>query len=105
MVNIEAYEALPAPYKALMQEGRTLGYKALIDAHEVADKKNLADWEKRGLVAIKYTDAELKKLADMGALPVWESWVKEAESKGVPGRQLLDAVLAETDKAKKALGK
>lgn len=105
VVNIEAYEALPAQYKSLMQEGKALGYKALIAAQEAADKKNLADWEKRGLIAIKYSDAELKKFADLGARPVWESWVKDAESKGVPGKQLLDAVLAEAEKAKKALGK
>jgi TRAP-type C4-dicarboxylate transport system substrate-binding protein len=105
VANIEAYEALPPQYKKLVQDGKDIGYKALFKAQQVADEKNLAEWGKRGLVAIKYTDAELKKFTDNGAAPVWNSWVKEAESKGVPGKQLLDAVLAETEKAKKALGK
>ena len=66
---------------------------------------SLAAWEKRGLIAIKYSDAELKKFADLGAKPVWDAWVKENAAKGVPAQELLDLVLKEAEAAKKKLGK
>jgi len=44
-------------------------------------------------------------IAEVGAKPVWGSWVKAQTAKGVPAQELVDAVLAETEKAKKSLGK
>ena len=74
-------------------------------AHAEADRKNLADWEKRGLTAITYSDAELKKFQEKGAKPVWNAWVQEASAKGVPAQELLDFVLKEAEAAKKKLGR
>lgn len=105
VVNLPAYNALPAHYKELMQKGKQVAYDALIKAHDAADKKNLADWKQKGLVAITYSDEELKKFADIGAKPVWDSWVKSTAAKNVPAQQLLDFVLAEAAKAKKETAK
>lgn len=105
IVNLTAYDALPAQYKDLLDKAEPLAYAALKAANRKADEKNLADWEKRGLVAIKYSDDELKKFADTGAKPVWTAWVTENTAKGVPAQELLDMVLAEAAKAKTALGK
>jgi len=106
IVNIEAFEALPPQYKELLStKGRPVAYAALKQAQDEADNKNIVAWKQRGLVAIEYSDAELKKFVDAGARPVWDSWVKEVSAKGVPGQELLDFVLAETAKARKALGK
>jgi TRAP-type C4-dicarboxylate transport system substrate-binding protein len=104
IANIQAYTALPANYKDMFDKGRAKAYEALKAAQKKADEKNLADWQKRGLVAIKYSDAELAKFAD-AAKPVWTAWVKSAAAKNIPGQHLLDLVLAEADKAKKTLGK
>lgn len=103
IVNLQAYEALPAHYKALIEQGRPLAYAALKKAQHEADEKNLAEWKKRGLVGIVYPEAELKKFIEIGARPVWGTWVKTMSEKGIPAQQLLDTVLAEADKAKKAL--
>lgn len=105
IVGIQAYEALPASYKELLQSGRPKGYEALKVAQKTTDAKNLADWRKRGLTEINYPPEELKKFAEIGAKPVWDAWVTEMTAKGIPARELLDLVLAEADKAKKALGK
>ncbi len=88
-----------------MDKGELVSYAALKKAQDEADRKNLAAWEKRGLTAIKYSDAELKKFADVGAKPVWNAWVKENAAKGVPAQELLDLVLKEAEIAKKKLGK
>jgi TRAP-type C4-dicarboxylate transport system substrate-binding protein len=105
IVNLPAYEALPPNYKQLIENSKPKAYEALKQAQKAADEKNLADWNKRGLTAIKYTDAELKKFVDLGAGPVWSAWVKASAEKGVPAQQLLDFVLAEAAKAKQASAK
>ncbi|MGE0750519.1 MAG: TRAP transporter substrate-binding protein DctP [Variibacter sp.] len=105
VVGLDALKALPANYREMLEKGRLKAYEALKAAQKVIDEKNLADWKKRGLTAIKYSDAELKRFLDMGAKPVWATWVKASAAKGIPAQELLDQVLAEADKAKKELGK
>jgi TRAP-type C4-dicarboxylate transport system substrate-binding protein len=105
IVNIEAYNELPKQYRDVLDSGEPVAYAALKKAHEDSDTKNLAAWEKRGLVAIKYSDAELAKFREKGAKPVWDAWVKENAAKGVPAQELLDFVLKEAEAAKKKLGK
>jgi len=105
IIGIPAYNALPAQYKELLDKAEPVAYQALQDASAAADKKNRAAWDKKGLVAIVYTPEELKKFEQAGAAPVWKAWVAESSAKGVPAQELLDMVLAETEKAKKALGK
>ena len=105
IVNIEAYNGLPKQYREVFDAGEAVAYEALKKASAEADIKNLAAWEKRGLTAIKYSDAELKKFQEKGAKPVWDSWVQENSAKGVPAQELLDLVLKEAEAAKKKLGK
>ena len=105
IVNEQALNKLPPQYRALFESGRPIAYEALKAAQKAIDQKNLADWDKRGLIAIKYDEAELAKFRDVGARPVWDSWVKEMSAKNIPAKELLDLVMAEADKAKKALGR
>jgi TRAP-type C4-dicarboxylate transport system substrate-binding protein len=102
IINLEAYNALPPQYKDLMTAAKTKGYEALIAAYKAADEKNFAEWQKKGLVAITYPEAELKKFTEQGSKPVWNAWVKEVSAKGIPGKEILDLVLAEAEKAKAA---
>jgi TRAP-type C4-dicarboxylate transport system substrate-binding protein len=105
VVGLQAFNALPKHYQEMMEKGKAVSYEALKKAQDESDAKNFAEWKKRGLIEIRYSDAELKKFAEVGAKPVWASWAKAQSAKGVPAQELLDAVLAETEKAKKALGK
>jgi TRAP-type C4-dicarboxylate transport system substrate-binding protein len=105
VVSLDALKALPANYRDMLEKGRPIAYEALKKAQKVIDEKNLADWQKRGLIGIKYSDEELKKFLDTGAKPVWAAWVKTTSAKGIPAQELLDKVLAEAGKAKKELGK
>ncbi|BBK33283.1 TRAP-type C4-dicarboxylate transport system substrate-binding protein [Stella humosa] len=105
VVNDQALNKLPPQYRALIDAAKPIAYEALKTAQKTTDEKNLAAWQKRGLVAIKYDEVELKKFADMAARPVWDAWVKEMTAKNLPAKELLDLVLAEADKAKKALGR
>ena len=92
-------------YKELFDKAKPLAYQALIKAHSETDKKNLADWEKKGLKAIVYSPEELKIFEEVGAAPVWKAWVTENAAKGVPAQELLDLILNEAQKAKAKLKK
>ncbi|WP_374448982.1 TRAP transporter substrate-binding protein DctP [Stella sp.] len=105
IVNEQALNKLPPQYRALIDSGRPIAYEALKKAQKETDEKNLAAWQKRGLTAIKYDETELAKFRDLGARPVWDAWVKEMSAKNIPAKELLDLVVAEADKAKKALGR
>ena len=105
LVNLDAYNDLPPQYREVLDKAEPVAYEAIKKAHAEADKKNLADWEKRGLTAIEYSDAELKKFQEKGAKPVWDAWVQEASAQGVPAQELLDFVLQQAEAAKKKLGK
>ena len=88
-----------------MEKAKPLAYEALKEAQDATDKKSFEEWKKKGIVEIVYPPEELKKFAEVGAKPVWGSWIKAQTAKGVPAQELVDAVLAETEKAKKALNK
>ncbi len=105
LVAADAYQKLPKKYRDILDAGRPIAYAALKKAQIDADTKNLAKWKEKGLVAITYSDAELKVFEEQGADPVWQTWVKENSAKGVPAKELLDMVLAEANKAKAKLGK
>jgi TRAP-type C4-dicarboxylate transport system substrate-binding protein len=105
VVGLQAWQALPQHYRDMMEKGKPVAYEALKAAQDASDKKNLEEWKKRGLVEIRYSPEELKKFAEVGAKPVWDAWVKAQSAKGVPAQELVDAVLAETEKARKALGR
>lgn len=105
IVNLPAYQALPQNYKDMMEKAKPLAYEALKAAQVATDKKSFEEWKKKGIVEIVYPPEELKKFAEIGAKPVWGAWIKAQSAKGVPAQELVDAVLAETEKAKKALNK
>jgi TRAP-type C4-dicarboxylate transport system substrate-binding protein len=96
---------LPQNYRDMMEKARPLAYEALKQAQDAADKKSLEEWKNKGIVEIVYPPEELKKFAEVGAKPVWDAWIKAQTAKGVPAKELVDAVLDETEKAKKALHK
>jgi len=105
IVALDAFGKLPPQYKELFDKAKPLAYQALIKAHSETDKKNLADWEKKGLKAIVYSPEELKIFQEVGAAPVWKAWVTDNAAKGVPAQELLDLILNEAQKAKAKLKK
>ena len=93
VVNVPAWNKLPAQYQALLKDAKVPAYDALISAYETADAKNLPMMEKQGLIAIKYSDAELAAFRKAGAQPVWDDWLKSMEEQKLPGKELLDLIM------------
>jgi TRAP-type mannitol/chloroaromatic compound transport system substrate-binding protein len=96
---ITAWKKLPPQYQKLLMELKEPAYAAMKAAYKDADDKNIPDFNKRGLIAITYPPEELQKFRDLAGKPVWDAWVKEADGKGLPGKELLQLIL---DTAKKA---
>jgi len=102
VVNKAAFERLPAEWKKALMNAKAGAYDALANGSIEADKANLPMFKKQGLIEVRYTEEQLERFREVGGRPVWDSWVKETEAKGLPGQELLDFILAETRKAKKS---
>lgn len=92
VVSINAWNKLPAAYKALAEEAKSLAYAAQKADYLKADEKNLPLFRKT-LVFVKFSDAELAEFRAIGAKPVWDAWVAKSERAGIPGKELLDVVM------------
>lgn len=98
VVNIAAFEALPAEYQELLWEGVAVAYQGLLEAYRDADEKWIPIYDER-LERITYSDEEIAAIRDVGAEPVWNDWVQEMEGKGLPGQETLNFILEEAEKA------
>jgi len=92
VINIDAWNKLPAHYKQMMKDAREKGYAALKEAYGAKDKVNLPKWRKY-MKEIKYTDAELAKFRKVGGKPVYDQWVADNKDK-FDSQAMLDAVFA-----------
>jgi TRAP-type C4-dicarboxylate transport system substrate-binding protein len=92
VVNIPAWDKLPEQYQQLLLDAKVPAYEALITAYEAADKKNLPMMEAKGLKAIVYSEEDLTAFRKAGAQPVWDEWVEDMNSQGIPGQELLDLI-------------
>ncbi len=97
--SITAWKKLPPQYQKLLTELKEPAYAAMKAAYKAADDKNIPEFNKRGLFAITYSAEELKKFRDLAGKPVWDAWIKDADSKGLHGQELIQLIL---DTAKKA---
>jgi len=98
-VTLTAWNKLPDKYKAMLPEAQALSVKALLDAYKKEDEKWIPLFKQR-LEVSQFPERERDKLIEASGA-IWEGWVKDQESAGRPGRQLLDFVKAEVAKVKK----
>jgi len=95
VVSLRAYARLPDEYKALIDEAIPLAYDALVAAYDDADKKWIPIYEANAnLKAVAFEQADLDAVKAKAGQPVWDEWVAERKAEGLPGQEILDAVLA-----------
>lgn len=97
-LGLEAWNALPAEYKKILEDAKPEAYRLQRAAYEEADKKAWPLFEKRKLEVVKITPEMRAKLESIAAKPVWDAWVAEQTKAGLPGQEALDLVLAEAKK-------
>jgi TRAP-type C4-dicarboxylate transport system substrate-binding protein len=101
VINIDAWNKLPAQYQKLLQEAKEPAYTVLKAAYKAADDKNIPLFKAK-LTFVRYTDAELAEFRRIGAQPVWDQWVARMTAAGLPGKELLDLILKTAASAPKS---
>lgn len=100
LINRNAWAQIPAQYQKLFEEARPMVKQALVKAYGAADEKNLPVFKRR-LEFITYSPAELAKLREAGAKPVWDAWIAQMGAKGIPAKELFDLIFSVAAKAGK----
>jgi TRAP-type mannitol/chloroaromatic compound transport system substrate-binding protein len=95
-VSLTAWNKLPDALKAKLPQAQELANAALFKAYKEADAKWIPVFKQK-LEVTAFPPAERAKLVAASG-PIWESWVKEQEAAGRPGREILDFVKAEAAK-------
>jgi TRAP-type C4-dicarboxylate transport system substrate-binding protein len=95
-VSLTAWNKLPDNLKAKLPEAQTLSARALLKAFKADDEKWIPLFKQR-LEVVQFAAQERAKLVAASA-DIWESWVKEQEAAGRPGREILNFVKAEVAK-------
>ncbi|NKC11393.1 MAG: C4-dicarboxylate ABC transporter substrate-binding protein [Gammaproteobacteria bacterium] len=92
--NTDAYAALPAQYKQLLEDLKPGAYAAMAADYQKKDEQNEAKWSGADsrIKMIRIPDNEMAEFRKLAGRPVWDQWVKDNEGE-LPAQELLDLVL------------
>ncbi|KHA54086.1 TRAP transporter substrate-binding protein DctP [Sulfitobacter geojensis] len=93
VVNADAYQGLPEELKAVLDDAKAHAYAETIKAQNGAAESYQPAIEAAGLTRFEVPKEMVDKLRAEAAKPVWDAYVEDMESKGLPGQELLDFVL------------
>ncbi len=97
--NRAAYTKLSDKHKTLVEKAKEHAYQKTIAAQSQAAATYAPTLRKHKLERIEVSPQMIAKLREDAAKPVWDSYIKELNSKGLPGKEILDFVLNEARKA------
>lgn len=92
-LNVDAWKALPAEYRKILEEARPEAYRLQRAAYEDADRKAIPLFEKRKLEVIAISPQMREELIAKAGKPAWNQWVADMERQGLPGKEALELVL------------
>jgi TRAP-type C4-dicarboxylate transport system substrate-binding protein len=98
-VSLTAWNKLPANLKAKLPQAQELASAALLKAFKTEDEKWIPIFKQKLEVTPFPAEERAKLVAASG--DIWEAWVKEQESAGRPGREILNFVKSEVTKYKR----
>lgn len=92
--NTKDYEALPAEYRQMLQDGKWVAYEAMHKGYRESDEHWIPIFEANPrLERIDFSPEEAANLREAGGEPVWNKWAEDMEGRGLPGRKVLEFVL------------
>lgn len=97
--NRDAYEALSDEHKALLDEAKAYAYGKTIEAQVKATADNEPIFKEYKLQRVDVPADQIERLRAEAAKPVWDAYITSLEDKGLPGREIVDFVIAEAMKA------
>jgi TRAP-type C4-dicarboxylate transport system substrate-binding protein len=92
-VTAAAWGKLAPKHQKLLLDLREPAVRRMIQAFALADEKNYPEFKARGIEIINFPPAERARLA-ANAGKHWQEWVADKEKRGIPGKQILEFVLA-----------
>ncbi|OKL42418.1 C4-dicarboxylate TRAP transporter substrate-binding protein [Pseudovibrio exalbescens] len=92
VVNTDAYEMLPEEFRVALDESIEPALQHYLETYAAVYDKFYPTLEENGVEQITFTDEELANFKNKAAQPVWDAWLADMESKGVPGEELLQLV-------------
>ncbi len=104
LVSIKAWNSLPEAYRKAIADSRPIADKAQDDANDAGAIKTIQLYKERGRVAVTYSPEQLAEIRRIAGQLVWDTWVADMNSKGIPGKALLD-LLTETARKNAAAAK
>lgn len=99
--SIDAWNALPDEWKKFHNDFRAKEQMAFAKSRTTATASFVPTLKDKGMEIIQFPPAERAKLVAY-AEEAWEKWVTDMEGKGLPGKELLDFLIA---KSKEITGK
>lgn len=97
VVNLDAYNALPDDLRKVLDETVDPALDHYLDVYAKVYDKWWPELEARKIKQVSFSDEELAAFRSKAA-PIWDVWLKDMAARGIPGQDLLDAVLAEIKK-------
>ena len=98
VAGLKPYNALPAQYKALLETAAKEAVTRHIEIFRKEEEDGMAALKAKNLQPISFSAHEIAQFVEHAGKPIWDDWIKEMDSKGFPGRALLDYVLNESKK-------
>lgn len=94
VANSDAWNALSDDHRALLQAAEDHAYARTIEAQAGAADTYAPALAEARLERIEVPAALLAQLRDEAAKPVWDAYVSDAESRGLPAQEVLDLILS-----------
>lgn len=93
-INLDAWNELPADIQQIMLDTAAEAQAKNVELVTVAIDDAWAAFAELGVEQVPWSKAELATLQELGGVPVWDQWVEDREAEGIPGREILDHLLA-----------
>ncbi|MDD7911395.1 MULTISPECIES: C4-dicarboxylate TRAP transporter substrate-binding protein [Pseudovibrio] len=92
VVNMDAYDMLPDDFKQALNESIQPALDHYVATYAAVYEKFYPALEENGVAQISFSQEELASFKEKAGQPVWDAWLADMESKGVPGDELLKLV-------------
>ena len=97
IVGLDAYNKLPPQYRKVLEDGGQAGLPKQVLQYETDIREAIELYDKSKLTAVTFGQEDIAKFQEV-ARPIWDAFAADLETKGYPGRQLLEWLLAEAKK-------
>ena len=99
VVNRNSLSTLPDVYRQALDAAVPGAVDAQIALLKAEETSWLKTFDGHGMQRISYSAAQRDDLKTKYAKGIWDKWVADADRRGLPGRAMLDFLIAEAEKA------